>query len=67
MRIKKIGCINNIDGRIDLKIDDEDLDFQAAKDRAKEKAGDIRRSPLMLSWFNGKTGQFYPTFECGAG
>ncbi|MFO7751886.1 MAG: AF1514 family protein [Desulfobacteraceae bacterium] len=45
--------------------DPEELDFAEAKRIAKAKALEICRNPMMLSWKNGKTGEFYPVHECG--
>jgi hypothetical protein len=51
--------------RIRLHVDDPDLDFSTANDLAKEKARERSKDAMMLSWFNRKTGEFYPKFECG--
>lgn len=48
-----------------LTIADQDLDFVAAKDIAKQKARELSADPMLLSWFCGKTGAFYPNTECG--
>jgi hypothetical protein len=53
--------------QIKLHIDDPDLDFSKAKDLAKEKAGELSKDSMMLSWHNGKTGECYPSFDCGGG
>ena len=45
--------------------DAPDLDLQAAKEIAKKIARSTCKSPMILSWKNGITGEFYPTFECG--
>ena len=45
---------------IELKIDDPGLDFAAAKDIAKQKAKEICADPMLLSWYQGKTGESYP-------
>jgi len=50
---------------IKIKIDEKDLDFVKAKDIAKVKAMELAEDPMMLSWYNGKTGDFYPKLECG--
>ena len=50
---------------IKMQIDDPSLDFSRAKDLAKEKARKRCKDPMLLSWKNGKTGEFYPRFECG--
>ena len=42
-----------------------DLDFAEAKDFAKQKAKEICADPMLLSWYQGKTGESYPNLECG--
>jgi hypothetical protein len=46
-------------------VDDKDLDFVKAKDIAKEKAKEIAPDPMLLSWYCGKTGTYFPKLECG--
>lgn len=50
-----------------LRIEDPELNLQNAKDAAKEKAREICKDPMLLSWKNGRTGRYYPDFECGGG
>jgi len=50
-----------------MQINDPNLEFLKAKDLAKEKAKESCKDPMLLSWCNGKTGEFYPRFECGKG
>ena len=50
---------------IELKIDNPDLNFAAAKDIAKQKAKAVCDDPMLLSWYQGKTGESYPNLECG--
>ena len=52
---------------IELKIDNPDLDFAEAKDCARQKAKEICADPMLLSWYQGKTGESYPNLECGPG
>ena len=52
---------------IKVKLDEMDLDFASAKDMAKQKAKEMVADPMLLSWFNGKTGESYPNLECGPG
>ncbi|MBW2450334.1 MAG: AF1514 family protein [Deltaproteobacteria bacterium] len=60
--------VKNYPGRhIELKIDKPDLEFTAAKDIAKEKAKALCDDPMLLSWYQGKTGESYPNLECGPG
>jgi hypothetical protein len=60
--------INDYPGRqIGIQVDDPDLDFADAKDLAKQKAKEICADPMLLSWYQGKTGESYPNLECGPG
>jgi len=68
---------------IKLKIDNPKLDFVEAKDLAKQKAKETcadpvldfaeardktnQAEPMLLSWYQGKTGESYPNMECGPG
>jgi hypothetical protein len=48
-----------------LNIDDADLDLAAASAAAKQKARALDRNAMMLSYHSGKTGEFWPNYECG--
>jgi len=48
-----------------FQIDDSNLEFADIKNMAKQKALEKSDNPMFLSWFNGKTGEFYPKAECG--
>ena len=50
---------------LNIDIDDSGFDFLQAKQMAKEKAFEKCSNPMILSWKNGKTGEFYPNYECG--
>ena len=52
---------------IEIKVDIPDLVFSEAKDIAKRKAKEICADPMLLSWYQGKTGESYPNLECGPG
>lgn len=52
---------------IEVKIDNPNLNFAEAKDIAKQKAKEICADPMLLSWYQGKTGESYPNLECGPG
>jgi len=67
MRILK-PKIEDYPGRlVELKSDKPDLDFDEAKDIAKQKAKEICADPMLLSWYQGQTGESYPNLECGPG
>jgi hypothetical protein len=48
-----------------IAVDKKDLDFTKAKQIAKGQAKMIGPDPMLLSWYNGKTGTYYPRYECG--
>jgi len=56
--------IKDYPGRIiELRSDKPDLDFAEAKDLAKQKAKETGADPMLLSWYQGKTGESYPNLE----
>ena len=60
--------INDFPGKhIKLEIDNPELDFIEAKDIAKQKAKETCADPMLLSWYQGETGESYPNLECGPG
>jgi len=52
---------------LEYKIDDPALDFATAKNNVKEMVKNTYGDAMILSWKDGRTGQFYPTFACGDG
>ncbi len=66
MNIQKPTTPYFMGNRIQVHTSDP-LDFSDAKDIAKEKAKELSSDPMLLSWYNGKTGEGYPKFECGSG
>lgn len=44
---------------------DPELDLAAATAMAKAKARELDRNAMMLSYHSGKTGEFWPTYDCG--
>ena len=50
---------------IKIRIDEPGLDFVTAKDVARQKARELADDPMLLSWYNGKTGEYFPKLECG--
>ena len=50
---------------IEMQINGESLDFNMAKQAAKDKAFEVCDHPMILSWKNGKTGESHPDYECG--
>jgi len=56
---------NYLGKQIKINIGD-DLDFLKAKNIAKQKIKEYCTDAMLLSWFNGKTGEYYPTIKCGS-
>jgi hypothetical protein len=52
---------------VKLTIDDPDLDFNKAREHAKAKALEINPNAMQLAWYNGRTGQGFPHYECHPG
>jgi hypothetical protein len=52
---------------IKISSDDKGLDFVKAREIAKQKAKEFCADPMMLSWYQGSTGESYPSLECGRG
>lgn len=50
---------------IRLTIDKNNLDYDSAHDLAKMKAKELTADTMLLSWYCGKTGEYYPRTECG--
>ena len=51
--------------RIDLQSGASDLEFNSAKDLAKQQAQERSPDAMLLSWYNRKTGEYYPRYDCG--
>jgi len=54
-----------IGNHIKLTIEKKDLDYDDAHDLAKAEAKKLTSDPMLLSWYCGKTGEYYPKTECG--
>jgi len=50
---------------IQIEVDGKDLDFSRAKEIAKAQAQELSRDPMLLSWYNGRNGDYFPKLECG--
>jgi len=74
--------VNDYPGKhIKINTGNLSLDFAEAKDIAKQKAKETCtdpvldfaeangtcEDPMLLSWYQGKTGESYPNMECGPG
>ncbi len=42
---------------VKVAVRNPNLDFATAKDSAKQKAKEMCEDPMLLSWYNGKTGE----------
>ena len=52
---------------IKLRITDSDLDFEKASDVSRIRAREINRDAMMLAWYNRRSGEGFPDYDCGAG
>ena len=50
---------------VKLSVNNQDLDIASAMDIDKQKAKELSDDPMVLSWYCGKTGEYYPKAECG--
>jgi hypothetical protein len=59
--------LNNFWGNhLRIDIDDRKLDFAEAKAIAKSKATELAEDPMLLSWYSGKSGDYFPKYPCGS-
>ena len=52
---------------VNVYVEDPNLDLATASQMAKTRARDIDSNAMMLSYHSGKTGEFWPNYECGGG
>ncbi len=50
---------------VKMDLDETDLDYATAHYAARLKAKGICWDPMLLAWFCGRTGEFYPKTDCG--
>ncbi len=50
---------------IEVNVEDETLDWEKAKCIADEKAREVARDVMLVSWFDRSRGTFFPPVECG--
>ena len=49
---------------IHLTVEDKGLEFSRAKELADQEARKITAQPILLAWYNAKTGEFIPRVTC---
>jgi Domain of unknown function (DUF5619) len=49
---------------VDIFVDDPGLDFSRAKSMADRKATEFKDDPMLLSWFDRRSGKFSPDVVC---
>ncbi|MBC2712957.1 MAG: AF1514 family protein [Desulfosarcina sp.] len=52
---------------VNISVEDPALGLATASAIAKAKARDMDSNAMMLSYHSGKTGEFWPKYECGGG
>ena len=51
---------------INLQITDRDLSFEDVSDQARSRARQINKDAMMLAWYNRRSGEGFPDYDCGA-
>jgi hypothetical protein len=51
---------------INLQITDCDLSFEEVCDQARYRARQINKDAMMLAWYNRRSGEGFPDYDCGA-
>jgi hypothetical protein len=49
---------------VDLRLEDEALDFSRAKEAADQRARELCAEPLLLAWFDRAAGKHSPNIVC---
>ena len=49
---------------IEVQVEDDGLDFAKAKKAADREAGKRSGDPMLLAWYDGRTGKFSPQVTC---
>jgi hypothetical protein len=49
---------------IEVRVEDDGLDFVNAKAAADREAGKRSGDPMLLAWYDGRTGKFSPQVTC---
>lgn len=52
---------------VNLQIAGRDLGFEEVSNQARSRAREISKDAMMLAWFNRRSGQGFPDYDCGAG
>jgi hypothetical protein len=63
MSNSKILTHNMMHLPIDVFIEDSDLDFYRARKVADARASKISKEPMLLAWYDRKSGEFSPRVE----
>ena len=50
---------------VDVQVEDDNLDFEKAKEIADRKALEIAEDTMLIAWFDRKRAKFSPQVECG--
>jgi hypothetical protein len=65
MEIKNVGLMDQEKKVLPVSLG-PDVDFEGAKEAARKKAREVCAGSMMLSWYNKKTGEYYPKTQCGS-
>jgi hypothetical protein len=51
---------------VNLQIAGRDLSFEEVSDLARSQAREINKDAMMLAWFDRRSGEGFPDYDCGA-
>jgi hypothetical protein len=60
----KILTKEMLTGAIEVKVNEASLIFDLARVVADQQARQANEEPMLLAWYNSKTGEFSPKVEC---
>ena len=49
---------------VEIKVNDPDLDFEAAKVKSDNKASELIKNPMLMGWYDKNAGRFSPNVTC---
>ena len=64
MPICKVVTKEVLTDPVEIRIKNEDLDFERARLIADRKAMEMASDPMLLGWYDSRTGRYSPNVEC---
>ena len=64
MSLRKTVSKENLTNPINITVDAENLDYEKARLISDQKAMELAAEPMLLGWYDSRTGRFSPNVEC---